>query len=65
VEEGIIHSSREISCVAYVFLGGEDEGAVEESVDVDVVLSPGSLFVRVRRAAWSNQVTRTKFIDFM
>jgi len=28
--------------------------AQEECVDVDVVLSPGSLFVRVRRVTWSN-----------
>ena len=65
MEEDIIHSSRKVDCVEYVFLGGEDEGAGEENVDVDVVLSPGSLFVRVRRATWSNQVPRTKFIDLM
>ena len=46
VEASIIHSSREIDGVEYVFLGGEDEGTV--------ILSPGTLFMRARRAAWSN-----------
>lgn len=37
-----------INCVKYEFLGGEDEGAGGERD----ALSPGSLFVGVRRATW-------------
>jgi hypothetical protein len=57
VEADTIHFSSEIDMWNMCFWEGmkmREVRAQEECVDVNEVLSPGSLFVRVRRATWSN-----------